>query len=125
ADCILSFNPSSCPGDSQTFSLSVAPPAGSTIVWSITPAGASMVVSNDNLGVRISDATCGAFTLSVTITSGATVTQCSTPVAFVDTVKPALVGVPGNVNVACNAIPGVPTVTATDNCDPSPTVVFG
>ncbi|MFO1521556.1 MAG: SdrD B-like domain-containing protein [Kiritimatiellia bacterium] len=36
-----------------------------------------------------------------------------------DTTKPVLVGVPANTTVPCDAIPAVPTVTATDNCDTS------
>ncbi len=39
-----------------------------------------------------------------------------------DEIGPQLVGVPASVQVSCNAIPAVPVITATDNCDMSPTV---
>ena len=42
-----------------------------------------------------------------------------------DTTKPDIGGVPPNTIVECNAVPPVPIVTVTDNCDPNPTLVFG
>ncbi len=42
-----------------------------------------------------------------------------------DTKPPVLSGVPVNATVQCNAVPAVPTtITATDNCDPNPTITF-
>ncbi len=39
-----------------------------------------------------------------------------------DNIKPVLSGVPANITVSCNGIPSPATVTATDNCDASPSV---
>ena len=41
-----------------------------------------------------------------------------------DTSAPTLVGVPADATVECNAVPTPPGVTATDNCDPAPSVTF-
>jgi large repetitive protein len=43
-------------------------------------------------------------------------------VCVTDFTAPRLVGVPANVTVECNNLPAAPTVSATDNCDPNPTV---
>ena len=42
----------------------------------------------------------------------------------IDTVAPVLVGAPADVTVSCDAIPDVPTVTATDNCSDYFPVVY-
>ena len=55
---------------------------------------------------------------------GNTVT-CDQIITIVDTTDPVTVGVPGNVTIECDqAVPGAPAVTATDNCDPAPSVVY-
>src|SRR4030095_1279142 len=41
-----------------------------------------------------------------------------------DVTAPALVGVPSDTTVQCNAVPAPATVTATDDCDSNPTVTF-
>lgn len=41
-----------------------------------------------------------------------------------DNIPPVLSGVPADATVACDAIPAPPSVTATDNCDPTITVEF-
>ncbi len=41
-----------------------------------------------------------------------------------DNAAPTLVGVPTNVSVSCNSIPGPATVTATDDCDANVTVQY-
>lgn len=45
-------------------------------------------------------------------------------ITVVDTTQPDLVGVPANATVECSALPAVPTVTATDNCDTAVPVTF-
>ncbi|MBA6152325.1 HYR domain-containing protein, partial [Gelidibacter maritimus] len=54
----------------------------------------------------------------------ATGLTCSFNVTVDDDVPPSLVGVPADVTVECDAIPTVPTVTATDNCDTTLTVSY-
>ena len=51
-------------------------------------------------------------------------TTASQTLTVVDTTPPALVGVPADATVQCDAIPAPPTVTATDNCDATLTVNF-
>jgi hypothetical protein len=41
-----------------------------------------------------------------------------------DTKKPVLSAAPANVTVECNAVPAAATLTATDNCDATPTVTY-
>ncbi|WP_250437354.1 LamG domain-containing protein, partial [Hanstruepera flava] len=53
---------------------------------------------------------------SVTDDGGNTTTETQT-ITVIDSTAPALVGVPGDATVQCDAIPAPPAVTATDNCD--------
>ncbi|WP_449555743.1 HYR-like domain-containing protein, partial [Hanstruepera flava] len=53
---------------------------------------------------------------SVTDDGGNTTTETQT-ITVIDSTAPALVGVPGDTTVQCDAIPAPPAVTATDNCD--------
>jgi hypothetical protein len=47
-----------------------------------------------------------------------------TDLEVVDNLPPELFGCPGNATIECDSVPTPPTVTATDNCDPSPTVSY-
>jgi subtilisin-like proprotein convertase family protein len=60
----------------------------------------------------------GANTVTLTATDEAgNSSQCTATVTIVDNIAPTLSGIPGDVTVACNAIPAVATgVTANDNC---------
>jgi len=54
-------------------------------------------------------------------------TTCTTTITVKDNVAPILSGVPANITVECNNVPGVPgagVVTASDNCTASPVIVF-
>jgi len=50
--------------------------------------------------------------------------QCVQTITVVDNIAPALYGCPGDVTVSCDNIPSPPSVTATDNCDPAPSVSY-
>ena len=50
--------------------------------------------------------------------------SCDQTIAVVDGTAPTLVGVPADTTVECDAVPPPPAVTADDNCDPDPEVVF-
>jgi len=50
--------------------------------------------------------------------------QCTQTITVVDNTSPVLAGCPADVSVECDAIPAAASVTATDNCDPAPTVDF-
>ncbi len=41
-----------------------------------------------------------------------------------DQLAPTIVGGPADITVECGQVPPVPNVTATDNCDPAPVLVF-
>lgn len=41
-----------------------------------------------------------------------------------DNTAPVLIGLPIDVTTSCNAVPTAPTITATDNCDLAPKVVY-
>ncbi len=64
------------------------------------------------------------FTYSATDTCGNTSSANVTYTWKADTAAPTLVGLPASETVECTAIPAAPTVTATDNCDPTLTVGF-
>ncbi|RMD68591.1 MAG: gliding motility-associated C-terminal domain-containing protein, partial [Bacteroidetes bacterium] len=54
-------------------------------------------------------------------------TMAEQTIVVQDTETPVLTGVPADVNAGCDEVPNVPdpaSIVATDNCDPSPTVVF-
>src|SRR6185436_15097483 len=50
--------------------------------------------------------------------------DCSQVITVRDTTKPSLNSKPANVSVECDAVPGAPTITATDNCDSDVTVTM-
>jgi hypothetical protein len=43
-------------------------------------------------------------------------------ITILDTTPPVLGNVPDNVTVSCASVPGIPSVTAMDNCDPAPSL---
>ena len=45
-------------------------------------------------------------------------------ISVVDTQHPVLAGVPADVEVECDAVPAPAAVTATDTCDPAPSLEF-
>jgi hypothetical protein len=49
---------------------------------------------------------------------------CDQIIEVQDTTAPELVNVPPHVTVECDAVPEPANVTATDNCDPSPTITY-
>jgi alpha-tubulin suppressor-like RCC1 family protein len=46
-------------------------------------------------------------------------------ITIVDTTAPLLSGVPANATVECSEVPEAAAASATDNCDPAPSVAFG
>ncbi len=50
--------------------------------------------------------------------------SCDQIITVVDDTAPVLSGCPADATVECDAIPAAATVTATDNCDPAPTVTL-
>jgi hypothetical protein len=63
-------------------------------------------------------------TWTATDACGNTSASVSQTITVVDTTQPVLNGVPANATVECDAVPAAANVTATDSCDPSPTVSF-
>ncbi len=63
--------------------------------------------------------------VTLTVSTGAWPEVTSTAsVTITDTIPPVLDGVPADVTVECASIPEPATVTATDNCDSSPTLNY-
>jgi len=50
--------------------------------------------------------------------------SCAQTITVVDNTPPVLSGCPADITAECDQIPAPPEVTATDSCDPSPTVTF-
>ncbi|MEW5795591.1 MAG: T9SS type A sorting domain-containing protein [Candidatus Zixiibacteriota bacterium] len=50
--------------------------------------------------------------------------QCTQTINVEDNTAPVLSGCPSNVTVQCDAVPAPATPTATDNCDPTPTITM-
>jgi hypothetical protein len=50
--------------------------------------------------------------------------SCTQTITVEDNTAPELIGCPADVTVECDAVPAPAEVTATDNCDPNPTVTF-
>lgn len=50
--------------------------------------------------------------------------SCMQLISSQDVTPPVLIGMPANTTVPCDAIPPAPTVTATDNCDPTVIVIY-
>ncbi len=48
----------------------------------------------------------------------------SQTISVQDVTKPTVLSVPPNATVSCEAIPPIGTPTASDNCDPSPSIVY-
>jgi N-acetylneuraminic acid mutarotase len=58
------------------------------------------------------------------ITGCISATQPVTITTLPDTIPPILNGVPLNTTASCDAVPSAAAVTATDNCDPQPVIIF-
>ncbi len=50
--------------------------------------------------------------------------SCTQIITIVDTTPPIILLPPANITVECDAVPPPATVSAMDNCDPSPTIQF-
>jgi uncharacterized protein YceK len=110
----------------------VGVPADATVECDAVPeAGTAMATDNcdPTLTIDFSEVNsvvegCGTIvrTWSVTDSCGNT-TSASQTLTVQDSTAPSLVGVPADATVECDAIPAAAVVTATDNCDPTLTVV--
>jgi large repetitive protein len=96
------------------------PPA---VVTAMDNCDQEMIVSLDASTVNHACGSTMTRTWSVTDDCGNTTTDTQV-ITIVDTTPPALSGVPASLTVACNAIPAVSNVTATDNCTSNVEVVF-
>ncbi|MCX6233721.1 MAG: HYR domain-containing protein, partial [Bacteroidetes bacterium] len=108
-------------------------PADTTVSCdAIPPASTVTATDNCDLSVTVTFSEtnnvingCGTITRTWSATD-----DCGNPahasqiITVIDNTAPVLTGVPADVTVSCDAIPDVPVVTVTDNCDPTVTVIF-
>jgi hypothetical protein len=117
----------------------VGVPADVTVSCDAVPVSAT-VTATDNCSTPVVDfnetsnkgtnpAACDYYTYTIWRTWTATddcnnVTSSTQVITVEDKTAPVLAGVPIDVTVECDAVPAVATVTATDNCDPNPQILF-
>lgn len=100
--------------------------------------------SLEALGMATAEDNCGSFELEMTEDSVAgdcaaaqTITRtwtatdasgnsnsCNQVIVVTDSTDPVCENCPENITVSCDAVPEVPTVMASDNCDPEPAIEF-
>jgi Bacterial Ig domain len=88
-----------------------------------------VVTFSGGVSVSYTDVTVGTCPVTITRTWSATDACGNTgtdvqTISIVDNTAPTLSGVPANVTVQCTAVPAAATVTATDTCDPNPSVAL-
>ncbi|MCI0743799.1 MAG: HYR domain-containing protein, partial [Verrucomicrobia subdivision 3 bacterium] len=128
--CIVGSGTHPCPFTTNTYSLGVGYPAGSTFAWEIissTSAGAMTLDPTNGTSVMVKAGGCGSYTLQVTITFPNNHTETCTILGVVsDTINPSIT-CPGPISVQCQGhVPACPGSlaefvaaggTASDNCD--------
>jgi len=62
--------------------------------------------------------------VTLTVSDGEESDTDTASVTIEDATPPVLSGVPGDVTVECDSVPPPASVTATDTCDPNPTIYF-
>lgn len=115
-----------CPGSTNTYK-GPAPADVGSYLWSVT-GDASIVGATDRDSVVIkADNKCGSYTIKVVVTTPDKKVKdsCFKTVQIQDEIKPILHGTANDANVTCaKDVPGVPSITATDNCQAEIEVKF-
>ncbi|MES2332665.1 MAG: LamG-like jellyroll fold domain-containing protein [Bacteroidota bacterium] len=83
------------------------------------PASTKSYTENGNPVSSGSFFSVGTHTIFATAVNAVGTSTCNFTITVLDTQFPVLMGVPANITVECNAVPGAATVTATDNCSTS------
>ncbi|HZN82429.1 MAG TPA: hypothetical protein VFC01_22530, partial [Mycobacterium sp.] len=118
--CAIVGPDSVCPGATAQF----CGPDGFIYSWTATGA---TIISGDPTAQCVTvqaGSTCGSYTVELTVSDATSCSgTCEKTVNVTDTSNPVLVGVPTGGDLGCNPTPpSCATVTATDDCDASPTV---
>jgi len=104
-------------GDTLTYSWTTNCPGGSfDDATSATP-----ILTLNTSASAVCPLTCN---VTLTVSDGEESDTDTASVTVEDTTAPTLSGVPADETVECDSVPPPANVTATDNCDPSPTVTF-
>ncbi len=106
-----------------TFSVSATGEGPFSFQWYFNNVAVNPGGTDSNLTVTASPDTAGDYFVVVSSFAGSTTSLVST-LTVVDTTPPTLSGLVLDRTVACNAVPPPVNRTATDACDPSPTVSF-
>ncbi len=114
------------PGDTTVECNAVPPAAAVTVADTCDP---SPSLSFNEVSTQTSNGTCSDQNYTITRTWTARDATGNERVAVQvvtvqDTTKPTLIGVPADTTVECDAVPPAAVVTAIDNCDTTPTLVF-
>jgi hypothetical protein len=115
--CSITGNNNVCPGSTNSYT---APAGMTSYTWTVTN-GTIMGASNQQTVSVLAPATCGTYTLGLTITNGNGCTStCSQSFAAVDNTKPVITLTPAGT-LGCNATSqavaaAFGTASVTDNC---------
>jgi uncharacterized repeat protein (TIGR01451 family) len=103
-------------------------PVDVTIDCEVPVPGINSVTATDNCDTDVtviftetveSQGDCAALTITrtwIATDNCGNTTSDEQKITVIDTTPPVISGVPANLTVECDAVPGMPTVTATDNC---------
>jgi hypothetical protein len=120
--CTISGSNSLCPKSTgNTYS---GPDGMDSYAWTISGNGSIVGPANGQTVSVTAGNTCTPFTLTLTITKKGCTVSCSKTVNVTDTTAPTISTLPGPSTIECPAAPSFTTPTATDACDPSPTLTF-
>lgn len=121
-NCTISGPNAPCPKSSgNTYS---GPDGMDSYAWTISGNGSIVGPANGQTVSVTAGNTCTPFTLTLTITKKGCTVSCSKTVNVTDTTAPTISTLPGPSTIECPATPSFATPTATDACDPSPSLTF-
>ena len=114
-----------CPPDATIdCGASTAPANTGTATATDDCAGSVTITYSDAVAAGCVGAT-GGITRTWVATDGCgNADSCDQIITIEDNTAPTLSGCPADASVDCGSVPAAATVTATDNCDPSPTVAY-
>ena len=120
---ICSITPAAalCPGAGQTYT---GPAGMAAYQWSVTGSGnLSGSSTGQTVNITAGNVCNGSFSLSLTITKNGCSATCGQNISVIDTGAPAINQPGNNATLSCPATPVFTAPTATDACDPNPSII--